>query len=257
MAHGKLGRLAPKPHPKTLRLEKFLLAADLPVPPMKIWREYKVPEEQWGMYDNDKVGNCTCAAKAHILMMMTAHTGKMFTPDPRDVMDMYSAITGYDASKTDANGNNPTDNGAAMTDVYSYVQKTGLAGHKILGWAAFDFQNIERVMQAMYIFGAVDVGMNVPQSALDQNDAGETWDVVDDDGGNQGGHDVPYFGGGRRGKSCVTWGANQKSTDAFDLKYWEEGYVLLTEDWLNEADGLAPNMMNLDALTAALKTVAA
>ena len=249
--HGKLGRLAPKRNPKTLRLSKYLLSPNLPAPPAKLWREYKVPDDAWGMYGNDACGDCTCASKAHILMMMTAHTGKMFVPDPPDVIAMYSAISGYDPA-TGAN-----DNGCAMTDVLDYMQTTGLSGHKILGWAAFDYTNVNRIMQCMYIFGAVDIGLNVPQSALDQFNAGEDWDVVANDGGLVGGHDVPYFGGGSRGKSCVTWAQNQKSTDAFDAKYWEEGYVILTQDWLDNADGLAPNTFDLATLQTDLAAVRA
>ena len=245
----KLGKLALKKNLKTLSLKKYLTG--LPTPPKKLWREYKVPPDSWQMFGNDFCGDCTCAAKAHIMMLMTAHTGTMFTPDPKDVIAMYSAISGYDPV-TKAN-----DNGCAMTDVLEYMQTTGLSGHKILGWAAIDFTNPAAVLQAMYIFGAVDIGFNVPQSALDQFNAKQDWDVVPDDGGIVGGHDVPYFGAGGKGNSCVTWAANQKSTNAFNLRYWDEAYVLLSQDWVNNASGLAPNMINMDSLLADLKTIAA
>ena len=246
----KLGKLPPKHHPKTLLFEKYLLPDALPVPPGKVWREYKVPEDQWQMFGNDKYGDCTCAAKAHILMLMTAHTGTIIVPTLQDVLTMYEAVCpGFDPD-TDAN-----DNGAAITDTLNYLQTTGIAGHKILGWAAIDSTNPVRIRQGIYIFGAVDTGFNVPQSAMDQFSAGQTWDVVSDDGGIQGGHDVPYFGDGAGGYSCVTWAKNQKLTNAFEAKYCDECYCLITQDWLDNADGLAPNMLNLDALTADLKAI--
>jgi hypothetical protein len=244
----KLGRNPKKFNAKTLMLSKYLLP-DLPEPPAKVYREWKVPASAWGMYGNNVCGDCTLAAKAHILMMMTAHTaGAMFVPDPADIIAAYSAISGYNPA-TGAN-----DNGCAMTDVLDYFQTTGIAGHKILGWAAIDSASMH---QGIYIFGVVDVGVNLPNSALNQTQAGQSWDVVPDDGGIAGGHDVPYFGYGGSGATCVTWGATQPSTNAWDEKYIEESYVILTQDWLNNASGLAPNTLNLDALTADLAAIKA
>jgi hypothetical protein len=247
----KLGKLAPKHHLKTLSFEKYLLPEALPAPPGKVFREYKVPEDQWEMFGNDQYGDCTCAAKAHILMLMTAHTGTMVVPTLDDVLTMYEAVCPGFSRVTGAN-----DNGAAITDTLNYLQTTGMAGHKILGWAAVPANNPVRIRQAIYIFGAVDTGFQVPQSALDQTGSGETWDVVPNDGGIQGGHDVPYFGDGSAGYSCVTWAKNQKLTNAFEAQYCDECYCLITEDWLNNADGIAPNMLDLDQLQADLKLIA-
>lgn len=249
----KLGKGPVKPHPKTLQFEKYLtpdaLAGALPDVPARVFREYKVPENGWGMYGNDTIGDCTCAAKAHIIMLMTAHTGKIFIPDPAEVIKMYSAISGYDP----VTGQN--DNGCMMTDVLNYMQTTGLQGHKILGWAQVDHTSAIRLRQGVYVFGAVDTGFQVPQSAMDQFQAGQVW-TPEQGSPIQGGHDVPYFGDGRNGYSCLTWAKNQKLTNGFETAYTDEAYVLLTKDWLNNADGLAPNMLNLDALTADLKLIA-
>lgn len=249
----RLGKHSPKLHPKTLLFEKYLTDAArdgmLPDVPAKVYREYKVPENGWGMYGNDSIGDCTCAAKAHVIMLMTAHTGTIFIPDPDEVVKMYSAISGYDPS-TGAN-----DNGCAMTDVLDYMVNTGLQSHKFLGWAAVDAANPIRLRQGIYIFGAVDTGFNVPASAMQQFQDGVAWDVVGDDGGIEGGHDVPYFGDGLNGYSCVTWAKNQKITNAFESKYTDEAYVAITQDWLDNADGLAPNMLNLDALQADLAAI--
>ena len=251
----KLGKLAPKFHPKTLLLSRFLLA-DAPPPPAKVFREYKVPGDAWGMYGNDTIGDCTCAAIAHLLMLVTAHTGKMFVPDPEAVIQMYSAITGYDPSQTDSSGNNPTDTGAAITDVLNYMQTTGLQDHKFLGWAQIDQGNLLHCHQGIYIFGANDVGVQLPAIAQQQFSSGEAWDVVADDGGIEGGHDVVEFGYGAAGTDDCSWGnGQQKATNAWNQKYVDERYVVITPDWINQADGLAPNAMDLDALNAALAEI--
>jgi hypothetical protein len=37
--------------------------------------------------------------------------------------------------------------------------------------------------------------------------------------------------------------------------YMDEAYVIVTPDWVNEASGLAPNALNMDALVADLKAL--
>src|SRR3984893_279168 len=247
----KLGKLAPKFNRKTLLLERYLLPGAIYPQPKKLFREYKIPDESWGMYGNDQVGDCTCAAKAHRMMLMTAHTGKMFVPDPTDIMKAYVDLTGFNP-KTGEN-----DTGCAMTDVLEYEQVTGIAGRMILCWAQIDHAHIDRVKQAMYVFGAVDIGVSFPNSAMDQFSAGKAWTVLKDDGGVGGGHDVPLFGYGAVGDSCITWGKRQQMTWDWFKKYCDEAYVVITQDWVNEASGLAPNTMNMDALNGALKEMRA
>jgi hypothetical protein len=251
----KFGKLAPKWNRKTLRLSDYI-PGGLPAAPEKVFREYKIPPAAWGMMRNDQIGDCTCAAIAHMVMLFTAHTGALITPTDDQVVGVYSAVTGYDPAQTDDQGNNPTDQGAAITDILNYWQTTGIAGHKILGWAKIAL-TAAAVREAMYLFGAVDIGFNVPQSALDQTDAGQAWAVVADDGGIQGGHSVPLFGYGDAGFDCTTWGANQKLTTGFAAAYMDEAYVVLTDDWLNATSGLAPNMLDLAALEADLAAVRA
>src|ERR1700683_945229 len=254
----RLGKLAPKKNLKTLRFSDYLKAdpSTLPVPPEKTWREWKVPPlGAWNMYLNDQIGDCTIAEVAHTLMLVTAHTGTMVVPTDEEVLAMYEAISGYDPSQTDASGNNPTDTGCAITDVLAYWQKNGLAGHNILGWAQIDQTNINAVKQAIYIFGGVDLGVNLPNSAMDQTNANETWAVIADDGGIAGGHSVPLFGYGADGTNCITWCERQELTCSWFLKYCDEVYAVITNDWLVKSSGLAPNLLNLEALTADLQAL--
>jgi len=246
-----LGKLAPKVNKKTLMFSKYLRGTPPPIPPVKLWREYKVDQSNWGMYGNDTIGDCTCAEVAHMLMLVTAHTGSIVVPPTADVIAMYSAITGYDPA-TGAN-----DNGAAISDVLNYWQTTGLSGHKILGWVQMDQTNLTAVKQAIYLFGGVDLGVNLPNSAMDQTNANETWDVVADDGGIDGGHSIPLFGYGSVGTNCVTWGQRQEMTWEWFSKYCDECYAVITQDWINKASGLAVNMLNIEELNADLQELRA
>src|SRR5580700_2315061 len=125
----KLGKLPPKFNRRTLLLQNYLPTGVLPSAPAKLWREYKVPPAGWGMLGNDKVGDCTCAAIAHMVMLMTAHTGTMVSPSLDETLAVYTAVTGYDPSQTQPDGSNPTDQGAAITDILAYWQNVGIAGH--------------------------------------------------------------------------------------------------------------------------------
>jgi hypothetical protein len=163
-----------------------------------------------------------------------------------DALEMYAAICpGFDPT-TDAN-----DNGAAITDALNYLVTTGLAGHKINGWAAIDNTNILNVKQGVYLFGSVNIGVQLPNSAMDQTQAGQSWDVVADDGGIDGGHCIPIMGYGADGCTCITWGALQQMSWDWFLKYCDEAYAEISLDWLN-ANGLAPNSLNMAALQADL-----
>jgi hypothetical protein len=199
---------------------------------------------------NDTLGCCTCADAGHRVMLWTKHGGSMVTPTDADILTAYEAVGGY------VPGDPSTDQGAAMTDVFSYCQSTGIAGHKINGWVAVDFTNLEHVRQAIYLFGHLSIGVNLPNSAMDQTNAGQPWDVVADDGGIDGGHDIPIFGYGSEGFTCVTWGQLQQMGIPWFQRYVEEAYSAVSLDWLN-ANGVAPNSLDMAALTADLNALKA
>lgn len=241
----KLGKLAPKAHPKTLDLARYVLE-DAPPPPKVYW-EYKIDPSAIGMYGNDTIGDCTCAAVAHYIMLATAHTGKLVTPDPADIIAVYSAISGYDPT-TGAN-----DNGAAITDVLAYWQTTGIAGHRILAWAQIDHSNLDSRHRGIWWFGANDVGVQLPAKAESQFAAGEPWDTSWFGNNIVGGHCIIETGYGSEGSNFQTWGkGDQKASNAWTKRFVDEAYVVITQDWLNEASGLAPNSLDLDALRADL-----
>lgn len=243
----KLGKLAPKYHPKTLLLSKYVLADAPPPPPAKVFWEYKFDPSKIGMQANDRIGNCTCAAVAHYITLATAHTGKPVVPEVGDVIEMYSNITGYNPI-TGAN-----DNGAAITDVLNYWQTKGLAGHKILAWAKLDYTNPLSLKRGIYIFGANDVGVQLPESAQEQFGRGENWEVIPNSP-IEGGHCVLQSGFGAEGSNYQTWGkGDQKASNEWSALYLDEAYCVITSEWLNNATGLAPNQLNMDALVADLK----
>lgn len=248
----KLGKLAPKRNRKTLSFAAYLKSPVLPTPPEKNYWEYKVPPSTIGMYGNDTVGDCTIAEVAHDLILKTAHAGTPFFPDPAEVLKMYSAISGYDPNQMDGDGNNPTDTGCAITDVLEYMVTTGLQGYKYDGWAAIDSSNRAHRSLGVYLFGGVNVGVQLPSAAQQQFSDNETWEPVANDS-IEGGHCILQSGYGLEGDNFETWGkGDQKATKEWSDQYIDEAYVVLSKDWISKANDLAPNALNYDALVADL-----
>lgn len=243
-----LGKLPPKYNKKTLNFADYVTDTKLPAPPAVAFWEYKIKSQNWRMFKNDVIGDCTCAAIAHMLMCWTSQFGETIEPTEEDVVRAYSALSGYNP-KTGEN-----DNGACMTDVMEYWQTVGIAGHKIDGWVSVDPSNIEMVKLAIYLFGAVNPGIQMPYSAIEQFNDKKNWHVVHKDGGIAGGHSVPYFGYGREGTTGVTWGRRQPTSWEFWNKYVDEAYSVLSLDWLDKNQE-APNHLNLKALRADLKAL--
>src|SRR5260221_6384035 len=124
----KLGKLAPKRSLKTLALGNYLSSGKLPVPPVfNAWENSL--QAPWQVLKNDVLGDCTCAAVGHMIMNWTSNTGSLVTPTDDQIVKAYSAVSGYVPS------NESTDNGAVELDVLNYWKSTGIAGHKILGFA--------------------------------------------------------------------------------------------------------------------------
>jgi len=245
----KLGKSAARHDPRTLLLASYITAA-LPTPPDNFDLTSKVTA--WGMMENDQVGDCTCAAAGHLLMEWTANAGKkMFTPTDKQIIAAYSAITGYNPV-TGAN-----DNGAVEIDVLNYWRQSGIAGHKIGAYAAVEPSNHTNIMDSVYIFEGCYIGLQLPISAQAQVQNHQPWSVppggLTGDGkpGSWGGHAVPVVAYDARGLTVVTWGALQVMTWSFWDAYCDEGYAIISNDYLT-GKKVSPQGFNMQQLQADL-----
>lgn len=241
----KLGRKPAKHDLRTLSFRHYLNTAALPaIPASKNWGSLIT---NWGMMQNDTLGDCTIAAAGHIILMDTTLQKRAWRPSDDQVVQAYSAITGYDPKEPS------TDAGAVEIDVLNYWRKTGIGGHKILGYAQINVKNLLMMKYGIFLFGAIYTGIGLPISAQDQT----VWDVPaggltgDGEPGSWGGHAVPITAYDDKTLTCVTWGENKSLTNAWWAAYGDEAYVPITEDWVPPA-GVAPNALNLDQLKADL-----
>lgn len=223
----KLGKTDPTP--VGLKLSSFVNPSELPKPPRQFGHEAMVLPTSWGMLGNDRVGDCVIAAKMHIQMLMSALGGHKAPFDTKGAIDLYSTLTGY-------NPNDPySDNGTNMKYAAGYWRNTGITdlngrNHKIEAYLSFDPSNITELYQALYLFGAVDIGFQFPASAMDQFRQNKPWTVVE---GSPivGGHDVCIVAK-RSALQCITWGKMQPMTAEFYGKYNDESFVYVSKDQL-------------------------
>ena len=85
--HLRLGRLPSKNKPTQLRLAKYLTPRDLPEPPASM--DLASAVASWPMYDNDDLGDCTCAAAGHMVEAWSAAVGGIVVPTGAAVQGFY------------------------------------------------------------------------------------------------------------------------------------------------------------------------
>jgi hypothetical protein len=246
-----LGKQRARHDPRTLQLADYLDSTTLPpAPPSRDWGT-KIPADGWGMMLNDTIGDCTCAAAAHLVQDWTSNDGELVTLSDDDVLAAYEAVSGYDP-KTGAN-----DNGAVEIDVLNYWRGTGVGGHKFDAYVALEPHNHEHVRDSINLFGGCYIGLSLPVSAQRQR----TWTVPPGgptgpgSPGSWGGHAVVLVGYNPRRVTCITWGQEKQMTWGFLDAYCDEAYALLSvDDWL-QGDRKAPNGLDLGTLRADLAEI--
>jgi len=247
----KLGKSTPSNDPRTLLMANYLTSEALPPTPATYMYAKNIPATGWGMMDNDKIGDCTCAAAGHLIMEWTDDNNAMVTPTDQQIISAYSAITGYDPST----GKN--DNGAVETNVLNYWRKTGIAGHQILAYAALEPKNETHVKLGAFLFGGCYIGLSLPLTAQTQ----KVWSVPPGGAtgkgapGSWGGHAVCVVGYDSHGVTIITWGATKKMTWSFWNTYCDEAYAIISNDFAGAKT--APSGFDLAALQADLKLIVA
>lgn len=233
----RLGRRGPaKMDPKRLMLRNYLV--DLPpAPPSQDWVGAIAA---WGVMLNDKLGDCTVAARGHAIQTWTANASSIRTLTDDQVLQSYKSWAGYDP------GDSSTDHGAFEVDILNRWRRDGLAldGHAIEAYADIDPANIEHWKQAILLLGGVYIGIDMPIEWADS----AVWDRVGRPG-TWGGHAVWVPRYNEIGPVCVTWGALKQMTWAAvnDPKYCEEVHALVSQDFLF-ANGNAPSGFKLERL---------
>jgi hypothetical protein len=261
----KLGKLGKKQDYRTLQYKNYNANINVVVPD-EFGHEDLISDGA-GMLANgpdDSVfpgfqgcGCCTFSDRGHTCILWNKEGQHPVTITGKETVSDYSALTNYDPQT----GEN--DNGCAILDVLNYALNTGILDadgnrHKIGAFLELDITNIDEVKEAMYIFSDVTVGIQFPDSAMNQFNAGGVviWDV-EPNATIDGAHDVPLYGTAKVvGYSdgifyLDTWDKIIGMTLAFFKKYVDEGYVILSPEFLN-SQGVSPEGFDLPTLQADL-----
>jgi hypothetical protein len=115
-----------------------------------------------------------------------------------------------------------------------YRRNVGMTGadgqrYKIDAFVSLEPGNVEELLNALYLFGAVGIGIRLTERAMKQFFEGAIWGMSCTPGKILGGHYVPVVAKRRR-LYCVTWGRLQPMTHSFYRKYCDEAYAMLSFD---------------------------
>jgi len=216
---GKFGKLAPR-FPAGLKELTAYTVGTLPPPPPSV--DYATAVPSFPMDDNEQYGDCTIAAAAHCLQSWNAES-KVDDPVPTDqeVVSTYLQLTGG------------KDTGLVEADVLKTWQQTGLWSNKIVGYAPVNVHDLVTIRQAVDLFGAVYVGIQVPANAQRQFADGEPWTLVPGWKSQpiEGGHAVPFLGYDATWCYAVTWGAVQRVAWDWWESYGDEAWAILPQEF--------------------------
>ena len=262
----KLGKRPATYDPRDLRYAAFRSTLPVPTPPAVFGHGNDFVGEGWLMLGNgpddtvhpgfEGCGDCAWAGPAHETMELCQNAGR---PVPKftgkSVVEEYSAYCGYDP-ETGAN-----DEGSDVRDVLSWRRKKGIkdaAGqtHKIGVYVALEPGNLQDILEACWLFEAVGIGFEVPDSAMEQFADGKPWSVAH---GSQidGGHYVPIVGRPQAGYlACVTWARRQLMTEAFFKKFCDEAWCYVSGEAINAKTGKSYEHFGAAELEEYLRAVA-
>ena len=235
----KLGKQPARPNSIPMKFASYFDAAKLPKPPPVLGHE--LIGHDWGMLGNDQHSDCTFAGGAHETMIF-GHMGSRkqavnFTTE--NVLADYTVLS-------------PNDDGCDMAAVAEYRRTVGLMDatgvrHKIDAYVALPPGDADTLALAIYLTGAVGIGINTPDNVDKLFDAHLPWDITP---GTriEGGHYIPAMLRSSAGLfGVVTWGGIQGVYPDFISKYCDESVMYISLEIL-EARGLSPDGFGIDEI---------
>ena len=226
----KLGKKPARPDAVRFKLASYTNAAALPPVPATFGHDGAIGMRDWGMFANDRYGDCVFAGAAHETMLLAREAGAVVAFTDTNVLGDYAAVTGFDPAKPE------TDQGTDVQEAAEYRRTTGIVDahgnrHRIAAYLALEPGNVVHLYQATYLFGAAGIGLQLPATALAQSRAGQAWDVVAG-AAIDGGHYVPLVGRQAAGLHVVSWGMVQVMTETFLKRYCDEAIAYVSQECL-------------------------
>lgn len=216
------------------------------------------------IYKNDVWGCCVVAGAFHVRGVTSFNSTKGYGVVFSDaqVEHDYAAIGGFDPSKTQPDGSNPTDNGCDEITALNYWRTHGFPdGVKLLNYAAVDPTNVAEIKLAMYLFENLYFGVELPDAWVNPfpQNPGFVWDVAGDPV-PENGHCFIGCDLHKKGIKIDTWGMTGEITFDAIAKYASDRnggqlFTLLTPDIVNRLTQKSPAGYDITTLTKYLAKV--
>lgn len=227
-----LGKKAAKYDKRTLRFATYKKA----LAPAPAVFDFSNRLKNLGMLGNDTLGDCTCAGIYHLIQSWCDYNGIDYVPTTDKAIALYEAACGYNPADPS------TDDGGVLLDLLKYWKANPVDGHSIDAYVSVNVHDEAEIQQALYYFGGLYVGVQLPISAQTQ----DIWDVPllgthgDGEPGSWGGHCIAnILAYDSKYVYTITWGAVKKMTWKFFETYCDEAYCVLSPDWYG-AEKTAP-----------------
>jgi len=234
---GLRGKL-PAKHLLTTSLRDYMKVS-LPSTPTSVDYGPRVPN--YPMALNDQLGICTIAGAIHLLQLQYAEIGEVFD------------YPGDDATRTEYfSETGGVDSGCVETSVLNKWSTTGLFGTKLAAWIPVNPRDEQEMRAAIYLFGGVYLGVELPSNAEEQFEKHESWHLTIPRGRPVGGHCIVGSGYNREGVNVITWGEETVATWDWMDKYCSEAYVVIPQAFV-EADHGPIYKIDIETLQADLK----
>jgi hypothetical protein len=220
----KLGRRPPSNKPALLLAD--ILTGTAPAHPATADHFRNL---QFGLYGNDKYGDCGPTSVANLVRLVTGGLlGTEVQPSQDDVFDLYrrSGNPNFDPT-TDAD-----DNGVDMQTMLEALLSGGIgdgSGKKIkpIAFAKVDVTSDDQLTAAVSIFGGVLWGVDLQTAQQSQTDAHPPkWDFSQS--GEWGGHAIvngAYENGAL--EDVISWATRVETTSAFRRRQLQEAWVVV------------------------------
>jgi hypothetical protein len=219
---GKRGKMAAElPMMGTL---KDYASASFPTPPRTF--DYSHTVSNYPMALNDKLGDCTIAGVVHLLQLAYAEVGETFNyPGDDAVEETYFTLSGGE------------DSGLVEHSVLQHWLKNGLFETNIVGYAPVNIRDPKEMADALYAFGALYLGVEMPTEAEQQFETHQNWHIDANSGPPAGGHCVVATGASPWGLEIITWGSVTSLSWEWWQRYASEAWVVIPEIYVEAGHG--------------------
>ena len=203
------------------------LHPDLPTPPNKFGHASLIEPR---MFANDRFSCCAEAGSAEEIRLLNAER-KMTVPfSDTSVLANYTEIAGFDPSS----GNDP---GTDIHDLYAYRKNVGMVDddgkrHKLVAYAGLTPGDFDELVQALYLFTTVGIGLQMPEYAQEQFNSGRPWRMLPGRHEIEGGHYVPAVARDGDTVDVFTWGRHHTMDAEFYRAFNSVAIVSFTEEML-------------------------